>query len=72
MRTGMGCGVGRRWVSCVILCRTAFVIAGVGRGPPCCLSWEKGMVVRFKAPLEIPISHCHKCQLSRGPLVFEG
>lgn len=29
-------------------------------------------MVRFKTPLEIPVNHCHKCQLSQGPPVFEG
>lgn len=44
----------------------------MGRSPSSCLSWEKGMVMRFKTPLEIPNNHCHKCQLTQGPHISEG
>lgn len=66
VRRGLGLCVGKHWVG-----HHGCWVGVLGRGPPCCLSWEEGMV-RFKTPLEIPISHCHKCELSQGLLAFKG
>lgn len=66
VRRGLGLHVGKHWVG-----YHGCWVGVLGRSPPCCLSWEEGMV-RFKTPLEIPISHCHKCELSQGLLAFKG
>lgn len=59
----MGSGVGWHWASCVVFCFTAVVVAGLGPGGAAHLVLSpggKGMVLRFKTPLEIPINHWHK------------
>lgn len=67
----MGCGVGRPWVSCVTLCTTV-VVAGLGLWGGAHRVVSPGRGIGGKIQGSTGNSHCYKCQLSHGPLVFKG